>query len=404
MDSKIIKSAEMDRRHRVTNSRVLIVDDMMVMRQLVEACLENEGFSHFEFASDGRECLEKISEFKPDIIILDINMPEINGLEVCRQLRAKAKYSDLPILVQSALDAPHERTAVFEAGATDFITKPLNPPELVSRVRKHLENQILIHDLKVYQKRVADELEVAHQMQSLLLPNEKYCQEIASAYGVEVESFYKASSELGGDIWGLWPIDKKKFGVYAADFSGHGVGSALNTFRLHTLMESQNFNKANPSDFLAEINARLHQFLPVGQFSTMMYAVIDIESQEIEYASSAAPNPLVIMNFEDKVSVTQCESSGLPLGVTASSSYKSMRIPFTAGTRFLLYSDALIESEVSPQEQLGTDRLVKMVKSIATQKSGGLVTPLVAKFNRAVNNEIDDDLTLICIGNIDTSS
>jgi phosphoserine phosphatase RsbU/P len=154
----------------IRNSRILVVDDNRVNRHLLMAVLQRGGFPNVGMAEDGIDALAKIEENVPDLILLDLMMPKMDGFEVCLQVRTDPARRDLPILVQSSLSGSDDRKRAFSAGATDFVTKPINATELLSRVRIHLENQALLRDLQGYRRRRQTELALARSMQERLLP------------------------------------------------------------------------------------------------------------------------------------------------------------------------------------------------------------------------------------------
>jgi len=154
----------------IRHSRILVVDDNRVNRHLLMAVLQRAGFPNVGMAEDGIDALARIGEGAPDLILLDLMMPRMDGFEVCRQVRANPAWKDLPILVQSSLSGSEDRKHAFSAGATDFVTKPINATELLSRVRIHLENQALLRDLQGYRSRRQTELALARSMQERLLP------------------------------------------------------------------------------------------------------------------------------------------------------------------------------------------------------------------------------------------
>ncbi|SRR5579883_2376409 len=119
----------MEERHTV--STILVVDDEKNIVQLVRMYLTNEGYQ-VEAAYDGKEALEKARQMKPSLVILDLMMPQLDGLEVCKQLR---REGDVPIIVLSARDDDVDRIVGLEVGADDYVCKPFNPRELVARVK-----------------------------------------------------------------------------------------------------------------------------------------------------------------------------------------------------------------------------------------------------------------------------
>jgi sigma-B regulation protein RsbU (phosphoserine phosphatase) len=125
----------------IYDSKILIADDEPLCCRLLAGILRRKQFTNFQFAEGGYSALEQIQSFQPDLVLLDMQMPDLSGLEVCRRIRAKPELVDLPILVQTATVDRKEMGILFEAGATDFLSKPINPSELVSRVTVHLERR-----------------------------------------------------------------------------------------------------------------------------------------------------------------------------------------------------------------------------------------------------------------------
>ena len=128
-------------------SRILIVDDQKMVRELLKIYLTSGGYENLLFAADGDEALEKIANEDPDLVVLDLQMPRMSGLEVCRTLRADPKHELLPVLVQTAADSAEDRKEIFNAGATDMVGKPINDAELRARVGIHLQNRHMLGQL-----------------------------------------------------------------------------------------------------------------------------------------------------------------------------------------------------------------------------------------------------------------
>ena len=134
------------------DNRILIVDDTTINRELISSYLKNEGYRNIHTAVDGKDALEKIDENEPDLLILDLVMPNINGIEVIKTLRSHPTTRNLPILVQTMITDPEERKEAWGYGATDVIIKPIHKLELLSRVKVQLQNSYLIHTLEGYHK------------------------------------------------------------------------------------------------------------------------------------------------------------------------------------------------------------------------------------------------------------
>lgn len=371
----------------LSECRVLIVDDSPSFRKIIGAFLRTAGITHVEYACDGIEGLAKVDLFQPDLVILDIMMPKMDGFDVCLRLRADPRYRHLPILVQTALDSPSERTNVFQAGATDLITKPIHGPELIARIRVQLENRLLINSLEDYRRRMKSELELARHMQEALLPDFSghAKNEIP---GLTVASHFRPSAELGGDMWSLRNLGNGKVGVATVDFSGHGVSAALNTFRLHTLMHQMPPEEQSPSDYLSALNAQLVDLLPTHQFATMFFGIIDLPAGRLTYSGAGAPSPVV-----GNPQVQVLEAAGLPLGITRAATYQDRQVDFPPGSFLFLYSDALIETEDNRGNVLEAEDLTAMV-SAGLRDGGDPLPGLLRQFGEG-RQPPSDDLTLV---------
>ena len=153
------ESTELDR--AIKSSKILIVDDQMVVRKLIELYLTAGGYNNLIFAEDGDDSLVAIQAKAPDLVILDLQMPRMGGFEVCERLRGNADYQMLPIPVQTAADSAEDRARIFEAGATDMVGKPINDAELRARVGIHLQNRHMLNQLSVYRESIERELSIA---------------------------------------------------------------------------------------------------------------------------------------------------------------------------------------------------------------------------------------------------
>jgi len=123
---------------------VLVVDDSNLLRGILREELEAEGFE-VHMAEDGPEALEKARDLRPDVILLDVGLPGMDGYEVCRRVKADDATADTPILMITALNELKDKLAGFEAGADDYLTKPFFTKELLARLRKHLRQRESIH-------------------------------------------------------------------------------------------------------------------------------------------------------------------------------------------------------------------------------------------------------------------
>ncbi|MBC07728.1 SpoIIE family protein phosphatase [Thalassospira sp.] len=379
------------------NAKILIADDTMLSREIIASYLRADGFSNLVFAKDGEDALAQVKAHNPDLIILDIIMPKLDGYSVCKALRADPAYAKTPIIAQTALEENEGRTRIFDDGATDLILKPLNKAELIARTKIHLENRLLVQQLQAYQERTQSELELARNMQENLNPAAEHYRGVGHDYGMRISATFQMSSELGGDMWGLVPIDAHRLGVYIVDFAGHGLGAALNTFRLHSLIWSEQLHDQMPGEYLEVLNRHLKGLLPIGQYATMLYGIVDRQKNVFSYASAACTAPLLGNSITGDAQYL--DGSGVPLGVIRDARYETREVPFNKDSFLLLYSDALIETTLDDGQFLSEERLLSMLQD--TVLEGGadidLAAQIADQFMDRAPAKLGDDFTIVSL-------
>ena len=386
-------------RPSVTDSPILVVDDIAWNRALIGTLLEEAGYTRIRYAVDGLDALSKISEETPDLVILDIMMPHLDGFEVCRRLRANHAYADLPVLVQTALSGVEDRNRAFDAGTTDLVMKPLDRTELLARVNIHLENRALIRGLQAYRDRLEGELAMARSIFDHLLPAESALAALEQGSGLSIRSHMARASELGGDIWGTVQLGKGRFGIYLLDMAGRGVSAALNVCRLHTLVQELVGLGHSPARFLQELNRRADDLLVGGEYAAMIYGVVSPAADRFTYACAAAGPPLLLLPGAD---ATFCETTGLPLGVTADAKYEQHTLPFPPGAAVMLHSNAILDA-LDDQAASGTcQSLVELVAGPWLAHGQQSAFPaIVEKLGAVVDNPPKDDHTLVWLARPD---
>ncbi|MCP5361809.1 MAG: fused response regulator/phosphatase [Hyphomicrobiales bacterium] len=381
---------------QIKKARILIVDDAAFNRMIVKEIYLANGFVNLDFAADGEEALRKTMKIHPDLVVLDIMMPKLDGTEYCSRIRKNTEFKQMPILVQSTLVNSETKAKIFTAGATDFIGKPIDPKELIARTNIHLENQNLVRRLVSYQERIKSEVDQAADMLGSLLPEQRQIDVFSRRYQMQIGSFFKPISEIGGDFWGQRPISEKQFAFYIVDFSGHGIHSAINVFRFHTIMtEKKIVALVDPGGILTELNTQLNQLLGKGHFATVFYGIVDIAQNVLLYSGTGSPQPLLYERETGRVQAL--DSSGIPLGVLPDVQYDTKMISFRPDDALLLYSDAYVEAENENGEHITEEDLkanFSQMCQTGTLSAQQIVDTLVQNFQERVGNFAMDDLTL----------
>ena len=378
----------------VVGNPILVVDDIEWNRALIGTLLEEAGFTNIRYAVDGNDALTKIAEETPDLLILDIMMPGIDGFEVLRRLRANPAYAGLPVLVQTALSGIEDRNRAFDSGTTDLVTKPLDRTELLARVTIHMENRALICSLQQYRDRLEGELDMARGIFEHLLPSPSTLAKLEAGSGLTIRSHMLRSSELGGDIWGTVRADDGRVCVYLLDMAGQGVSAALNVCRLHTLVQELSGLADQPARFLAELNRQARDLMVQGDLAKMIFGVLSPAEDRFTYACAAACNPVLLQPggeaplFGDAV--------GLPLGVKADSVYEQRDLPFPPGSALLLHSNAIVGSDKASDAQQHLADL--LTSALAGSDHDSAFAAIAERLDAVVGNPPSDDHTLVWLG------
>jgi sigma-B regulation protein RsbU (phosphoserine phosphatase) len=371
---------------RFPHSKVLLVEDNQFNRDLVVAMLASLEIARIECAVDGQDGLERLATFVPDLIILDIMMPRMDGFEFLRRIQQMPAFADIPILVTSALDEQRQRLQAFDLGASDYLSKPLERREFAARVSVQLRNQALVARLKTHHEQVAQDMEVAASMQRALLPSPRDLAK-AGTNGIHVEAIFQPYEVIGGDLWGMLSLDGGRLCIYVVDFTGHGIPAAINTFRLHKMVEDCAGSGRGPGDILTGLNRELHSTLPRGQFAVMICAVLD--GDRLTVANAGAPPPLLWTGNEAAFLPVQSH----PLAVVADAAYSDVTVPFPEGSALLIYSDGLSEACDDGGGAFGEEGVRRLMGAMADSKP--LAEAFCKMFGAAYT--MTDDITTVLV-------
>ncbi|HMA50499.1 MAG TPA: SpoIIE family protein phosphatase, partial [Magnetospirillaceae bacterium] len=389
--------------------RVLLVEDDPVAARILTRTLQNVPSSHFAVTHEGdlAGARARVRASEPfDVAILDLNLPDSAGISTLGAMLAAS--STLPIVVMTGDDDPGVADLALEAGAQDYLVKGETSERVVTRAIRYaitrkladLERQSISErlnaNLAAENKRLDEESILARAMQFGLLPAQDKLAHYPQSRGLLVDSFFEPSSRIGGDLWGCAELDALRTIFYSFDFSGHGVGAALNVFRLHALMSELGGQIIDPAATLSRFNKMLVSLLPRGQYATIFLGVVDTAAGTLTWSAGGAPPPFML---DRKGRLTKLDSRGKPLGLSAAAQYTNRAIAFPEGSSLFLYSDALTESPLKQGGALGEDGLAERVRRFHTP-SGIDVQGLIADFLKAAQQPIDDDMTAVAVARL----
>ena len=317
----------------------LVIDDSSDMRSHITSILGER--YEVQTAPDGAVALQKIAGSLPDIIVTDIMMPNMDGIELIQRLRADSATAQIPIIVLSARAGYDARIDGHDAGADDYLAKPFSTPELLARCRTTLELATLrkaaLHDAHALFDR---EHEIAVELQRALLPDR-----IPSHRSVDISVLYRPASpglQVGGDWYDVLLIDDDHLLLAVGDAAGHDIRSATTMARLHNSLRAYAIENSGPASILARLDTLVQRI--VTDFTTVFVGLLDLNSGRLSYANAGHP-PAVV---RDEVTTSVLAGGhGPPLGLTDKPRVQD-EVDLRSGEVLVLYSDGLIERRGEP--------------------------------------------------------
>ena len=320
-------------------AHVVIVDDDPTNRIMLRSVCEKLGVGLIDEAEDGVAALDLITRFHPDLILLDIQMPGMDGFELISRLRSNPAFGSLSILVQTSLQGTDDRVRCFNMGATDVVSRPLHLTELTVRIRAHLRSAIAARVLFDFRTRIQAHIEITRAFLGAILPTPERVSELTDTYGLSCASFYKPHDEIGGDLWSLRALDEDHLSLVLVDASAHGLAGAINALRVDCLVQEYHDQLHDPGLFLNKLDAAMAK-IAFGQLFAGAFALtFNRQSGLICFAGSGIPSPLMLHGKN----VIDLKTRGLPLG-SGMVSLTTATLIMPSNSSLVLFSDGWSES------------------------------------------------------------
>jgi sigma-B regulation protein RsbU (phosphoserine phosphatase) len=380
---------------------ILVVDDNEMNRDMLSRRLSRRKHTVIT-AKNGQEALDMIEIESFDVILLDVMMPGISGIEVLKTLRKSYSATDLPIIMATAKSENEDIVEALKLGANDYVTKPLNFPVVLARVGTQLLLKNSQDALKSAHDRMKLDLDAAAQIQQTLLP-----------YNLpEIDPFVIAwkfypCDELAGDFLNIFQLNENEIGIYIVDVMGHGVPAALLSFSVSRNLfplagpDSMVLNSGDTPGVVspAEVLTKLNTLYPFqtnkDRFFTILYGVLDIRNGQFRYSSAGHPGPLIISSDQ---SVQEISGAGFPIGIVEEPDYKETTITLNPGDRMYLYSDGFIEERNKDGDLFDINQFQESIKSNYSLKLHESIDNTVNEIMSWHGSEhLSDDLSIIGI-------
>ena len=353
---------------------LLLVDDNPTNLQVLYQTLETTGCKLL-VAKNGETALAIAQKASPDLILLDIMMPGIDGFEVCRRLKGDPDTAGIPVIFLSALTETKDKVQGLQLGAVDYVSKPFQPDEVIARVNTHLTIHRLKREVEQKKDALEDELKAASDVQRRLLP--KKLPEIS---GLKLAVHYETSLYAGGDYYDIAKMSDNQWGFLVADAEGHSAPAAVMMAMTCALFRSYPEPPAEPGELLYFLNQHLCKVADPS-FVTALYVVYDAGSHLLKIARAGHPPPMIYRSAEKKAIEYRC-GGVFPMGIDPYDQVPVAEAELQPGDRILMYTDGITERFSIDGETYGEERLLRQLEG------GGNIQP--AELLTAIMKDVDD--------------
>ena len=378
---------------------ILLAEDDVSSSRLIEILLHSAGYEVIT-AFDGTRALELAKQGNPDLILLDWMMPGMDGVEVCRYLRDTDSFRDVPIIFLTAKTGSRNMAKGFEAGGSDYISKPVGRTELLARIKTHLKLARSCRQLH----HQAEQLERMVSTQSGRLNQVKSGQKNLLADPADFPEIKLAAKlipafEAGGDFYDIVRLSDDEYGFFIADIAGHDLGSTYLTGALKALTVSFTNEMLTVSESFLMFNNALMKFLSVAQYITACYVKYSRSKKTVDIITAAHPSPLIQRSDGE---TQYLEMTGDVLGMFDTITCESGTINVNPGDRLFLYTDGLIEgyhdsAGKTGDRTVGSACLADRINAEADLPIKDVVNAVMDDFLDECDGVLEDDAALLGI-------
>jgi sigma-B regulation protein RsbU (phosphoserine phosphatase) len=371
-------------------SKILVIDDDPIIRLFLKKSLQKQGYE-VSLATNGQEGLEQAQELNPDLIVCDWMMPVMDGLEVCRRVKASPKLATTFFILLTARGSLEDRIKGLDTGADDFLAKPIEIAELQARVRAGLRLHQLTQDLQKQKQLLEAELaEAVDYVRSLLPP--------PMQDAVNITSRFIPSSQLGGDCFDYYWLDPDYLALYLLDVSGHGLGATLLSIAVLNLLRSQSLPDVNfyqPHDVLKALNETFQMNNQNEKYFTIWYGVYNRVRRQLMYASAGHPPAILVAPTQNNGEAQRLKTPGLPIGMLPEAVFQSNRHEIPSDSSLYIFSDGIFEVSQMNGGSWGLNDFVELLANQSPMVELDHILKLVRDISEV--ETFDDDLSLLRI-------
>jgi len=383
--------------------RILIVDDEPFNLNFLEQELEDLNFETVT-AINGQDALDKINSQSPDLVLLDIMMPILDGFAVLERVKADPAIRDIPIIVISANNDLKSVVKGIQLGADDYLPKPFESTLLQARIQSSLEKKRLRDLQDLYTKSLEREMNIARDIQKEFLPAQ-----LPKVEGWEIANYFKAAKEVGGDFYDAFILPDGTLTFVIADVCGKGIGAALFMTLFRSLIHAASTTDQlsleqikkifTPAERLIHAVTLANNYVAetheaANMFSTVFIGILDPINGKLTYINGGNAAPLIVGG--DGIVHTALAPTGPVIGVMSHTEYQVKETTIGRDELLLAYTDGIPDTQNAAGEFFGDERIRSLLNNYRTPAK------LLSQFENDLNQFIGtaeqfDDITLFAI-------
>ncbi|MUL36054.1 PP2C family protein-serine/threonine phosphatase [Gloeocapsopsis dulcis] len=372
-------------------SLILVIDDDPTVQIVLSRALENQGHQ-VVITNNGEEGVTLARQLYPGLVICDWMIQQSRELDICRQIKAEPSLSLVFFIFLTNLGSVADCVQALNAGADDFITKPIDQNELTARVRAGLRLHQMSRDLQKQKQLLEAELgEAADYVRSLLPPQ---LQE-----PLTINSRFIPSRRLGGDCFDYYWLDPDYLAVYLLDTAGHGLGATLPSISVLNMLRSRALDGINyyqPTDVLRALNNTFQMTTQNSKYFTIWYGVYNRVNRQLIYANAGHP-PAVLFSETPTLQVTKLDTPSIPIGMFPDTNYKDKFFQIPESSTLYIFSDGVYELHLADGSIWQLDYFIDLLRAAHAAGSCNLDNILRQLSQINSQDSFDDDLSILQI-------
>jgi sigma-B regulation protein RsbU (phosphoserine phosphatase) len=374
------------------SENILIVDDTPANLRLLSQMLSERGYG-VRAVTSGARALESVYVTQPNLILLDIRMPEMNGYEVCERLKQDPRTMDIPVIFISALNEITDKVRGFNLGGVDYITKPFQFEEVLARVETHLALRRLQKQLQDANKKFEEELALAGSLQASFFPSEP-----PHIPGWELAVILKPARETSGDFYDVYMLPNGQLAILVADVVDKGAAAALYMALSWTLIRTYaREHPDKPELVLSSANSRIISDTDANRFVSVFFGVLDPISGSFVYCN-AGHNPPILFSKGEGENFIRLTKTGLILGILENETWKRGRAELKPGDIVVHYTDGVTEAQNMDGDLYGVKRLIQCVQANLGHSAEGIQKAILEDITAFTGHAPQfDDIALVIL-------